>query len=75
MHCSAKLPTNLILILCLFGAGGLAAALFIFKVPLSNLLTFGLLLLCPLMHIIMMKGQSNHNHQGSVSKERINKLK
>ena len=36
-------------------------ALLVFKVPISGLLTVGILLLCPLMHIFMMKGMG-HDH-------------
>ena len=36
-------------------------ALLVFKVPISGLLTVGIFLLCPLMHIFMMKGMG-HDH-------------
>ena len=41
--------------LCLLIAVVGFAAIFIFKVPFSNILTFGVLLACPLMHFFMMK--------------------
>lgn len=41
---------------CLIVIAGILLALFVFKIPLSGLLTFGLILLCPLMHLFMMKG-------------------
>lgn len=38
---------------------GILLALFVFKIPLSGILTFGLILLCPLMHLFMMKGMGH----------------
>jgi hypothetical protein len=50
---------NKIFLLCLLSIISALGAIFIFKVPTSSLLTFGLFLLCPLLHIFMMK---NHKH-------------
>ncbi len=36
----------------------------VFNVSVSNLLFFGLLLACPLMHVFMMRGMG-HQHGGS----------
>jgi len=36
-------------------------SVFIFKFPLSSILSLGFLLACPLLHIFMMKG-GNHKH-------------
>jgi Protein of unknown function (DUF2933) len=43
----------------LLGAAAIAAVLVIAKVPLAGILPFGVLLLCPLMMIFMMKGMSS----------------
>lgn len=56
---------NKIFIFCLLGIGAAAVTVSFFKIPLSTLLTFSLLLLCPLMHLFMMKGHSMGNHQES----------
>ncbi|MCL4354825.1 DUF2933 domain-containing protein [Patescibacteria group bacterium] len=34
--------------------------IYFFKLQLSSILTFGLLLLCPLMHLFMMKGMHRY---------------
>lgn len=44
---------------CLIILVGILLTLFVFKIPLSGILTFGLILLCPLMHLFMMKGMGH----------------
>lgn len=42
-------------------------AVTVFQVPLSSMLLFGLVLLCPLSHLLMMRGHghgSDHAHHG-----------
>lgn len=46
-------------LLCLFGIAAALGAIYIFKIPASSLFTLGIFLLCPLLHIFMMK---NHKH-------------
>lgn len=41
-------------------------AIAIFNVPLSKVLWFGLILLCPLSHILMMKFMMNDQHDHSM---------
>ncbi len=47
--------------ICLGIAVIAVVALLVFKVPISGLFTVGIFLLCPLMHIFMMKGMG-HDH-------------
>lgn len=45
---------------------GAAAAVIFFDIPISRVALFGLMLLCPLSHLLMMKGmmggQAGHEH-------------
>lgn len=52
----------LMLACCLIPLTGLAA-INIFNLPTSSVLTFGMLLLCPLLHFVMMRGMMGHNQQ------------
>lgn len=47
---------NNILKICLIGVGIAAVAVIVFKLPLSSVLFFGFLLICPLMHLFMGHG-------------------
>lgn len=62
---------NNILKLCLLGIVLAVAAVTLFKIPISSVLFFGLILACPLMHVIMhgghgdgaeQKTKGGHNH-------------
>ncbi len=48
---------------CILAVGAVFIAVTVFKVPISSLFTFGVLLFCPLMHFFMMKGHSMDDHQ------------
>jgi len=57
---------NKLLILCfLLPVAGLIA-IFVFKVSFGIVLTYGIFLLCPIMHLFMMKG---HGHGGNKEKD------
>lgn len=53
----------LMLACCLIPLAGITAIL-LFQVPTSSVLYVGLLLLCPLLHVLMMRGMG-HEHDPS----------
>jgi hypothetical protein len=53
----------LMLLCCLIPLAGIAA-IALFRVPTSSVLYFGLVLLCPLMHVVMM-ATMRHDHSAS----------
>lgn len=63
----------IMILCCLIPIVGLAA-IFLFDVPVSNVVFFGLILLCPISHLLMMKymghdhssaDHSQHEHQST----------
>lgn len=53
---------------CLIPLAGLAAVIF-FDVPLSSVLIYGLILFCPLSHLLMMKFMPHDEHPGNLEPE------
>ena len=51
------------LFLCGLAAFGILIAVTVFKISLPNVLFYGIFLLCPLMHIFMMKDHGGHDHE------------
>ena len=39
-------------------------AIFIFKVPVTGVVYLGLVLLCPAVHLLMMRNMTGHDHSG-----------
>jgi uncharacterized membrane protein len=63
----------IMILCCLIPIIGLAA-IFLFNVPVSNVVFYGLILLCPISHLLMMKymghdhssaDHSQHEHQST----------
>jgi len=58
-----------ILPICLGIAAIAVVAVFVFKIPANNILLYGAVLLCPLMHIFMIKGMNHGDHAEKETKE------
>ncbi len=57
----------LIMLLCCLIPLAAFALVSAFNVPLSSLTTVALVLMCPLMHLLMMRGMSHHGSESQPS--------
>ena len=54
----------LLMALCCVIGMGAVVAITLFRVPVGSLATFGLLLICPLSHVLMMIFMGKHHDHG-----------
>lgn len=75
MDCCKNISKKKIFIFCLLGISAVLIAIYLFKVPVFSLFTFGFILLCPLMHLFMMRGHSMKNEHGNNHESKEKELK
>lgn len=54
---------SLLMVVCCVVPMAFLAAVFLFNVPLGTVGLFAIMLLCPLMHVFMMRGMGHGNQQ------------
>lgn len=59
----------LLMVLCCLVPAAALGTIFILRIPASQALTYGLILLCPLSHVLMMglMGRGQHNQRAIVA--------
>lgn len=67
MNIASSSKHSLIMLLCCLIPIAAFVLISVFNVPLSTLGTVALVLLCPLMHLLMMRGMSHHGSQDQQS--------
>ncbi len=53
----------LLMVLCCLIPLAALAAVSIFRIPANTVIYVAILLACPAMHLVMMKGMMGHNHE------------
>ncbi len=54
----------LIMLACCLIPLAALAAVFVFKIPANSVIYFGILVLCPALHLLMMKNMMGRDHTG-----------
>ena len=62
-HKGAGLRHLAIMVACCVIPMAVLLAVFVFNVPLGTLGLVAVLLMCPLLHIVMMRGMMGHQHK------------
>ena len=62
----------LIMLACCLIPLAALVAIFVFRIPVTSVIYFGILLLCPVLHLLMMRNMMGpgHNHAGHHHAER-----
>lgn len=64
----------LIMLACCLIPVAALTAVFVFKLPVNSVVYYGLILLCPVLHLVMMRGMMGHNHSGQAGHDAHHRL-